>query len=252
MFLLPAAPSFADSLSTLEGSEFSERAPLRAVPAVKVQLDGRRLRVDLLGPVTEDDLFGEAAHALRLDALASGSTRDRLAARLAELSLSSVVVTQASLSPHEAGALMALVLAATPHATVLLSGGGQTERAPESRPRDSAVVPAGSHFDLAQCDAGPLRVGRAGAWFESGGRRIDLTHRPTLGRILEALALRAGTTGTSTELMDAGWPGERILRAAGLARVRVAMSTLRALGLRPHLRSNRSGHALAGSVALES
>jgi predicted ATPase len=81
-----------------------------------------------------------------------------------------------------------------------------------------------------------LLVAEAGGWFRPpGAPRVSLERRKPLARIAERLASerleRPGAPLTSRALQDAAWPGEKILSAAGAHRVRVAVSTLRKLGL---------------------
>ncbi len=101
-----------------------------------------------------------------------------------------------------------------------------------------------------------LRIAADGAWFEGYKGKVDLTTRISLRRILVALAKASetapGSLMTAPELIAAGWPGERILPSAARGRLRVAMCTLRKLGLRDYLASNRHGHALQTKIELVS
>jgi hypothetical protein len=49
---------------------------------------------------------------------------------------------------------------------------------------------------------------------------------------------------TWDDLLAAGWPGERMRADAGAHRVRVAISTLRKMGLRDVLRTEEDGYRL--------
>lgn len=94
-------------------------------------------------------------------------------------------------------------------------------------------------------------VARDGAWFRApGGRQVTLGKRKSLGAILAALAeARERSEGcTRVELIEAGWPGERILEAAATQRLRVALSTLRKLGLEALIRTLDDGYALGSDV----
>jgi hypothetical protein len=51
-------------------------------------------------------------------------------------------------------------------------------------------------------------------------------------------------------LLRAGWPGERVLAEAGSKRVRVAVSTLRRLGLGTLLVTTDDGYLLEASLAV--
>lgn len=106
--------------------------------------------------------------------------------------------------------------------------------------------------------ASPTRAAPpAGAWVVGaegrscrapGGDVVDLERRRPLARIVHRLALQrrdhAGVALSSDDLLEAGWPGERILAAAGAHRVRVAVSTLRKLGLRDLLLTTEDGYTL--------
>ncbi len=94
-----------------------------------------------------------------------------------------------------------------------------------------------------------LEVGPGASWFVVPGRpRVDLSSRPTLARVLDALVtsrLAAPSVPLSWEaLLSLGWPGEKVLPQAAQNRVRVALSTLRTLGLRTALVAERGGHRL--------
>jgi tetratricopeptide (TPR) repeat protein len=93
-------------------------------------------------------------------------------------------------------------------------------------------LPATSSF------AANLSASVSGLWFKySGGERVDVSRRAAPSRILAALvAAYKAKRGLSLEnLVEAGWPGERIVQEAAAARAYVAVSTLRRLGLRPVL-----------------
>lgn len=99
-----------------------------------------------------------------------------------------------------------------------------------------------------------LVVGPEGSFFELRGERTALTGRPTLARMLDALAtarsLRPGEPLSWTELLEAGWPGERVLPQAGQNRVRVALTSLRNLGLRSAIVTSSGGHLLDPALPL--
>lgn len=103
-------------------------------------------------------------------------------------------------------------------------------------------------------DGRVLRLASDGSWFETSSGRVDLSTRLSLRRLLLALASSAQTSPgallTAPELIGAGWPGERILPTAARGRLRVAMCTLRKLGLREFLASSRHGHTLESQVEL--
>ncbi len=95
-----------------------------------------------------------------------------------------------------------------------------------------------------------------GEWFRSpDGERTDLRDRSTLVRILGALAARRrsapGSALSVPELLEVGWPGERVEPRSGANRVYVALTTLRRLGLRDILLRERDGYLLAPAAAIE-
>jgi hypothetical protein len=99
--------------------------------------------------------------------------------------------------------------------------------------------------------AGALVVAVDGTWFALDDRYVDLSRRKPLARILEALLERAlveGRSMTRSELVAAGWPGERILPRAACIRLRVAIATLRSRGLARHIRTARDGYGLVGVI----
>lgn len=104
----------------------------------------------------------------------------------------------------------------------------------------------------------PLRVARDGRWFEMGSRpRVELGRRASLRAILVALANAHRAAGPDEgavgreALLSAGWPGERLLFDAAGKRLRVAIATLRSLGLREAIVTARDGYALDAGLALE-
>jgi hypothetical protein len=94
-----------------------------------------------------------------------------------------------------------------------------------------------------------LVVGPEARWFRcNGGPPVDLGRRGALRLILVTLVerrlTRAGEASASEALLTAGWPGERVLAEAGATRVRVAVSTLRRLGLAGILLTREDGYLL--------
>lgn len=87
------------------------------------------------------------------------------------------------------------------------------------------------------------------------GNRFELRRQRAVRAILVALAhTRAETPGrsmSSSELFEVGWPGEQIRRSAAGNRVRVAISTLRKMGLRDHLISRDDGWLLSPELEIE-
>ena len=105
--------------------------------------------------------------------------------------------------------------------------------------------------------ADALVVGARGAWFVApGGSRIGLERRASLALLLDRLAeervARPGHTLAAAELFRATWPGEKAQASAAAHRVRVAVATLRKLGLRDALVTleGGGGYALAATVSV--
>lgn len=129
---------------------------------------------------------------------------------------------------------------------------------------ECAVIDAGDHAPLKLSDgarrlleparaaepepaAGAFVIAASGEWFHpDGGERVAIEHRHNLSRLLRALVdqlrERPGEPLLPAQLLVAGWPGERVLEAAGANRVHVALTTLRKLGLRSVIVRDRSGY----------
>ncbi|MFO0618804.1 MAG: NACHT domain-containing protein [Polyangiaceae bacterium] len=109
----------------------------------------------------------------------------------------------------------------------------------------------------ARASSGPrLRTPKDGLWFALGdGPHVDLGRRGALRRILLALAdahaRGRGETLDVASLTSSGWPNERILVEAASTRVRVAIATLRKLGLRDVLLTRDDGYLLDPEVVVE-
>jgi predicted ATPase len=86
------------------------------------------------------------------------------------------------------------------------------------------------------------------------GTKIELRTREPLRRMVLALALRRqtdpGAPIAAEDLLAEGWPGERIQAEAGMNRVKVALSTLRKLGLRDLLVRSEGGYFFDPAVPL--
>ena len=103
--------------------------------------------------------------------------------------------------------------------------------------------------------ANALTIGSSGRWFRTpGGETVSLHRRRTLSRIVDALARRReadpGKPMSWAELQSAAWPGEKLVKDAGAHRVRVAVSSLRKLGLAEHLLTRGDGYLLATDCPL--
>lgn len=94
-----------------------------------------------------------------------------------------------------------------------------------------------------------LFVGAEGMWVRvDDGPRVELARRGAPRRLLAALLEThrdsPGRTLDLAALAERGWPGERILIDAAATRVRVAIATLRKLGLRDVLLTRDDGYLL--------
>lgn len=101
----------------------------------------------------------------------------------------------------------------------------------------------------------PVVVDVEGQWIQrSDGGKTSLARKATLRRLLKRLVdARVAAPGQpvgSAELIELGWPGERVAHEAAMNRLRVAMARLRQSGLDACLVSERGGYWLAPSVAL--
>ena len=98
-------------------------------------------------------------------------------------------------------------------------------------------------------DAPRLTVDEEGRWFEPPrGARIACHRRPIMRRMLVALVQKRirepGRALGMAELLDAGWPGERILPNAAKRRLQVMLSRMRDLGLRGVLQTTDEGYRI--------
>jgi hypothetical protein len=103
------------------------------------------------------------------------------------------------------------------------------------------------HDGQARPGARTLVVGRDARWFRlPTGQRLELPRQRALRLILVALVrerlAHPGAALPCESLLALGWPGERVTPASGSVRVRVAVSKLRALGLRELIASRDDGY----------
>jgi hypothetical protein len=126
------------------------------------------------------------------------------------------------------------------------------QRAIEADSAHETLRESRSPPDLPQGAA--LVLGPDARWFVlPSGDRVELGRRRTLRRILLALANEhslGGKAVSADALLRAGWLGERVKAVAGNARVRVAISTLRSLGLCNLIVKTDDGYLLAPHVAV--
>ncbi|TKD11799.1 ATP-binding protein [Polyangium fumosum] len=97
----------------------------------------------------------------------------------------------------------------------------------------------------------PLLLARDGSWFRAPGSdaSIPLERRKAIRGVLRALARqreeRPGEAASVAALVEAGWPGERILASAAAERVYAAVATLRRLGLQGVIQQKAGGYLLS-------
>lgn len=92
-----------------------------------------------------------------------------------------------------------------------------------------------------------LSIAPDGSRFEAPGHPpCDLSTRPVLARVLEALAT-AEAPLSAAELASATWPDERLVGDSGERRIRSAVWKLRRLGLAEYLRTTPQGYQIAPS-----
>ncbi|MBK8172320.1 MAG: helix-turn-helix domain-containing protein [Sandaracinaceae bacterium] len=93
--------------------------------------------------------------------------------------------------------------------------------------------------------AKPIAVDVDGSHIDfDNGDRISLSRRYVLMRVLACLARNAGHAVTIAELFEAGWPNDRASESALLTRLRVAVATLRQMGLDENLVTHANGYSL--------
>jgi hypothetical protein len=100
-----------------------------------------------------------------------------------------------------------------------------------------------------------LRVDARGRWFEApGGARVLCGSRPVMRRLLvlvEAACAEPPRPLGTADLVQAGWPDERIRPGAAKNRLHVMMSRLRQRGLRGILIGGELGYVLAADLEIE-
>jgi tetratricopeptide (TPR) repeat protein len=101
-----------------------------------------------------------------------------------------------------------------------------------------------------------LSVAESGRWFRRpDGETVNLQRRQALRLVLRRLAEAhresPGVALTPLQILEAGWPGERVRPEAGLLRVYNALSTLRRMGLRDCLLSRDDGYLIDPLVPVD-
>ena len=103
----------------------------------------------------------------------------------------------------------------------------------------------------ASTEAPPLLCARDGSWFRAPGSEtsVPLGRRKAIRGVLSLLVRlreeRPGEAASIAELVEAGWPGERVLASAGAERVYAAVATLRRLGLSGVIQQKGGGYLLS-------
>ena len=98
-----------------------------------------------------------------------------------------------------------------------------------------------------------VEVAEDGGWFRvAGADGVDLTRRRALRGVLEALVARRlaapGRPLSVDDVLEAGWPGERMSPESGARRVYVTINRLRNLGFGELLLTTGDGYMLAPRV----
>jgi tetratricopeptide (TPR) repeat protein len=96
-----------------------------------------------------------------------------------------------------------------------------------------------------------LTIGSEARWFRVGaGDQVDLSKRRAPRLILRRLLETRKRAATLEEIVEAGWPGERIQTEAAAARAYTAIKTLRELGLGEILLRRDDGYLLDPAVEI--
>ncbi len=176
-------------------------------------------------------------------------------ARAAAHACASEPALQATLALHEAHVALAGAAPSERSARLLLAR-SLAEQGANDDVRFALRILLAAGKQGGPVSAAALLVLDEGAAFRLPGARshVDLSRRAPLRRILLALArLRTVAPGQPLALDDlvrAGWPGERIGADAAANRVRVALTTLRKLGLREVIKTGQGGYLLDPATAV--
>lgn len=135
------------------------------------------------------------------------------------------------------------VAEAREHAETVAAGSVQVRIALRCENRPSTLSTAPPPEDA-------LVVAPAAQWFRAPlGECVSLERRRPLARLLDRLVQerlqQPGHALSWEEVLAAAWPNEKVIASAGAHRVRVAVSTLRKLGLRELLRTVEEGYVLS-------
>jgi hypothetical protein len=117
-------------------------------------------------------------------------------------------------------------------------------------------VPEGESATQDQFSADALVVGPQCTWYQTPQhKRYDFRRRAAPKRILDRLVQQhldsPGKRLEVYELIEAGWPDERIQSEAAENRLWVTLATLRKLGLREYIDKDEKGYCLDPSLQIE-
>jgi hypothetical protein len=129
---------------------------------------------------------------------------------------------------------------------------------------DDALALLGRALDLARkagndaresSSPARLTVHPDGHWFQLDDEpAVDCRRHAALSRLLAALAehrsAAPGTALSKSDLVERGWPAQKLLRGSARNRLHVALNALRKRGLREVLIRDRDGYLLCPEVEL--
>jgi len=245
--------SYLGRLDLEEGRlQDGERRLAEALPILRAVGDPRYEAIVLSAQASAAALAGRREEAARLEeeaAKAHAATGDALLARMSDVgrAIGELVDAEAAERASDAARASELVAAARARRQAL-EGIRSDDVRLAARLLDRALAAADER-------ARAWRVGADGTWFQPpGGTRVELAHRKVLARLLQTLADRRlrtpGEPCAIQDLVEAGWPGTRLIPASAQNRVHVAVSTLRSAGLAPILTRQRGGYCLDAAVPL--
>lgn len=192
------------------------------------------------------------AHRGRLDAARDAFTRaERAITEIGDAGLALALElhrAQLTLTRAEAASDPTAARALRAEVEALLGGAGREQL---DRSDDARIA---ARILRARLGARIVRVRRDGSEVQApDGARVDLGRRDVLKRIVRSLALaraeRPGVAVPLEALVAEGWPGERMRWESALNRLKVALSTLRKLGLGDLVVREGEGYLLDPGVA---
>jgi tetratricopeptide (TPR) repeat protein len=266
----PAAPAGQEAaLLLVEGVALHDRGETTAARERYLAADGQARRTGARRLEAEIALFdalaalglGSWGNALaRLRSAADLEGRGWMAGEIAELARTLAFAIDAMKNPAWRGSAPPVRRSNYARALVAAAEAGAFDHYGATPPDDGedrvvARLLAGA---IAAQSGTPARAESApdAATFDLDGRWFRLPAEPTVTLekrrpiaamlkllVAERLA-RPGASISVEQLLAAGWPGERVLPDAGAHRVRVALSTLRKLGLKSVLVTTPTGYVL--------